>query len=66
MHVLEEIREKNAILSDVGQFMKIKLILVSGAVNSLRFADRICIVSFPGVMAEWWCLILFTFWTLFF
>ena len=42
---LEEIREKNANLSDVGQFMQIKLILVSGAVNSLRFADRICTVS---------------------
>ncbi len=41
----EEIREKNANLSDVGQFMQIKLILVSGAVNSPRFADRICTVS---------------------
>ncbi len=41
----EEIREKIANLSDVCQFMQIKLILVSGAVNSLRLADRICTVS---------------------
>ncbi len=43
---LEEIREKKPTnLSDVGQYMQIKLILVSGAVNSFRFADRVCIVS---------------------
>ncbi len=42
---LEEVREKNANLSDFGQFMQIKLMLVSGAVNSLRFGDRICTVS---------------------
>ncbi len=43
--VSEEIRVKDANLSDIGQFMQIKLILVSGAVNSLRFAGRICTVS---------------------
>ncbi len=41
----EEVREKKANLSEVGQFMQMKLSLVSGAVNSLRFANRICTVS---------------------